>query len=171
MKVPSKAALFLAGWVCIAGTAWPQATPPRTESAPRVYFIRGTVRHAETSVAMNMVKVDLKRFTGETIATRFTRTTGDFEFAGLSRGSYILVVEAAGYETLQESVELISGPRSGIQLFLRKLPPTDPQSNRHVVSVRELSLPRKAREAYLKGVEAVHDHRTLNCLGGCVSRL
>ena len=160
MRSRSRMAILLGGWVCAAWATWGQATPPRTTPSTRVLFIRGTVRLAENETAVNLVKVDLKRFTGETVSTLFTRSNGDFEFSGLGRGNYILVVDAPGYEPVQEPVDLVSTPRSGIQLYLKKLPGT-PGSRDHKVSVRELTLPRKAREAYRKGLESAQEKRNL----------
>jgi hypothetical protein len=158
MALPFKTALLVVGWLCAAALAWPQATPPRTETSPRFLFIRGTVRLAENEAGVSSIKVDLKRFTGETVSTLFTRSNGDFEFGGLGRGSYILTIEAPGFEPVQEQIELASTSRSGVQLYLRKLPP-QPGTREHSVSVREYTLPRKARDAFRKGIETSQQRR------------
>lgn len=158
MTLRFKSALLLAACVCATSGAWAQAVPPRTETSPRFLFIRGTVRLAENESGVSSVKVDLKRFTGETVSSLFTRSNGDFEFGGLGRGSYILMIEASGFEPVQEQIELTSTSRSGVQLYLRKLPPR-PGTREHTVSVREYSLPRKARDAFRKGLETSQQRR------------
>ena len=109
-------ALFAVLVVHVAG-AFPcpaQTRQPPTSTPSPTLYIRGSLRDADNSRPMEMIKVDLKRMTGEVVSTAFTRSNGEFEFTGLPRGVYYIVVEERGFEPIRESVELLSSSRMGI---------------------------------------------------------
>ncbi len=137
--------------------SWSQGRVPGRDTTSRTLLIRGTLRNNDTSQPMENIKVDLKKLTGEVVSTAFTRTNGEFEFAGLSSGVYYLVVEEKGYEPLRESVELLGAPRWGVQLFLRRPLEFGKSAAGTTVSARELSIPRKAHEAMEKGLNRLHE--------------
>lgn len=145
------AALFL--------LALPAAAQRRTETPGRPYYIRGTVRLADSENPVEFLKVELRRFTGETLAATFTRTSGHFEFTGLTNGTYIVTIEQAGYEPIREQVEIISAPRVGLTLYLVAIPKLQPSGIGPSVSARELSLPSKALSAFRKGQELFYAKR------------
>ena len=86
--------LFIVGFaVLFAGAFLPdsaaQAQSNRRntqDTSARTYTVRGAVRSAVNDVAIEMVRVDLVRFTGETVGSTFTRSNGDFEFASVRNG-------------------------------------------------------------------------------------
>ncbi len=149
---------FLAALFAFPIRSWSQArpTPNVPNVPPRTFSIRGTVRNNDTSQPIEMVRVDLKRFTGETVATNFTRSNGDFEFGGLNNGVYYIVVDEKGYEPVREGVEIVGSSRSGIFIFLHKPLELRPAAPGNVISAHELSLPQKARDAAQKGVERLY---------------
>lgn len=133
----------------VDGTA--QRTAPGVGQLPRTFMLTGSVRDNDTGQPVEMVRVDLRRFTGETLATAFTRSNGEFEFSGLARGNYYLIVEEEGFEPIREQIEIINTDRRGVALqlsrpmIIRTALPVTP------ISARELSLPKKARDAFEKG--------------------
>lgn len=131
---------------------------PSTEAA-RAYTIAGQVRFNDTGRGVEMLRVELKRFTGENVATALAGGNGEFEFPGLMRGTYILSVVEDSYEPIQERVELANVDRRGVFLYLKKLtdPSTPPPGD--TVSARELGLPPKAVEEYRKGFKKLHEKR------------
>jgi len=154
------AGAFLAGLVVLAGLpAWSQGTPPvptpsatRAPTTPTRFFtIRGHVRFGATERAAEMVKIDLKRFTGEVVMTTFTRSNGEFEFTGLSGGMYYLVVEERGFEPIRQAVEIFGTSRLSELLYLVKPLQFNAGEPGETVSAHELTLPRKARDALHKG--------------------
>jgi Tfp pilus assembly protein PilF len=137
-----------------AASAWSQRRPPGGEQSPRNFTIRGTLRLQENERTVSMVKVDLRRFTGEMVQTTFTGTNGEFEFTGLSTGVYIIFVDEEGFEPIRHNVEIISTPIFGLFLYLqRTATSTAPPPPGHSISVRELTMPRKAKSALDKGIE------------------
>jgi tetratricopeptide (TPR) repeat protein len=99
-----------------------------------------------------MIRVDLKTFTGEIVNTSFTRTNGEFEFAGVGSGNYVLEVTEEGYEPIRESVDIHGTGRTGIFLYLREpLKVGATTSTAPSVDARELALSQKASDALNKG--------------------
>jgi Flp pilus assembly protein TadD len=113
--------------------------------------ISGVVADAESHVRMDGVRVDLHGASGGILATAFTTTNGNFQFNNIRSGSYELVFEQSGYQDDREHMD-IDAPVFGMTVQLKRVgggagSPTGP-----TVSVRELSIPRKAREAMDKGM-------------------
>jgi len=134
-----------------------QARPPSSSAAPRTFSIRGSVRNSDDGRAVEMVKVDLKRMTGEVVGTTFTRSNGEFEFAGLPNGLYIIVVEEKDFEPIRERVEILNSSVPGMFVFLRRPLVPSVSEPGSTVSAHELSLPRKAREAMQKGMQRLYE--------------
>ena len=136
-----------------AVSASAQVRPPSGNVTPRTYYLRGSVRTSDDGRPMEMIKVDLKRMTGEVIGTTFTRSNGEFEFNGLRNGMHYLVVEEKGYEPVRESVEIFHSSRPGLLIFLKRPIVVVSSEPGNIVSAHELSLPRRAREAMQKGMD------------------
>src|SRR5713101_5871775 len=98
-----------------------QARPPSTGSTARTFSLSGSIRNSDDGRPYEMVKVDLKRVTGEVLGTTFTRSNGEFEFYGLPNGLYLIVVEEKGFEPIRENVEIFNSARAGVYIFLMLL--------------------------------------------------
>ncbi|HEX9759920.1 MAG TPA: tetratricopeptide repeat protein [Candidatus Acidoferrales bacterium] len=158
----SMSLVFLAAASLLAvSPVWAQQRRPATDPPPATFTLRGTVRLAINEAGLEMVRVDLKRFTGETVSTRFTRVNGEFEFTGLSRGRYQIVVAERGYVASQEEIEIHNSSRAGVVVYLRKADPEFGVPTGNTVSAREAALPKKARESFEKGMEQVHEKQDL----------
>jgi Tfp pilus assembly protein PilF len=136
-----------------------QQRQPNVESS-RSFYIQGSLRKYDGNQPVEQIRVDLKKLTGEVVATAFTGSNGEFTFGGLSPGSYYVVVEEKGYEPISEHVVLFTAPRSGLYLFLKRPlefgTTSEPGST---VSAHELSLPSKARDAMQKGMERLYEKK------------
>jgi tetratricopeptide (TPR) repeat protein len=121
-------------------------------SRGRSFTISGVVSDAETRARLSGVRVDLQGLSGGILATSFTSENGGFEFVNLRQGSYQLIFEQVGYQDAREQLE-IEGPVFGVNVALRKL---IGGADGPTVSVRELSIPEKAREAMSKGVNLLY---------------
>ncbi len=97
--------------------------------------------------------MEIKLSTGTPVAAVYTDGDGGFQFAEVSSGRYTVAVNEPGYEPVQECVEagFVSG--QGLTLYLRETNSRPAGSSGYVVSVRELSIPGKAHNAYQKGLE------------------
>jgi len=130
-----------------------------TEPVPRLFSIRGNVRYMQDERPAEMVKIDLRRFSGETVGTTFTRSNGEFEFGGLTTGTFYIVIEEQGYEPVRDAIEILNSSRFGILVYLKKSAQVTPGESGTAVSVRELSLSPKARDALRKGIERLYERR------------
>jgi tetratricopeptide (TPR) repeat protein len=122
------------------------------------YSVTGTVREADGNRPLESVEVRLSTLTSGVAASTFTNSNGSFAFSDVPAGTYYLVVDEEGYERVQEEVNFSSRPPIAIQLSLR---PEVSFSGARVgrgptVSIRELSIPRRAREAMERGMSLLH---------------
>ncbi|HEX2714580.1 MAG TPA: tetratricopeptide repeat protein [Candidatus Acidoferrales bacterium] len=142
--------------VVSAAPCWPQSRPSNPGTTPRVFYIRGSVRTSDDGRIVEMAKVELKRSTGEVILTTFTRSNGDFEFAGLPNGVYYVVIEEKDFEPVREAVEIYNSSRPGVFIFLKRPLVIGAVEPGITVSAHELTLSRGAREAVQKGIERLY---------------
>ena len=118
------------------------------------FTISGSVSDAETHARIAGVRVDLQALSGGTLASEFTGSNGSFEFTNVRDGSYQLTFEQSTYQDAHETVE-VEGPVFGLNVLLRKFM-GGAGSGGPTVSVRELSIPEKARDAMTKGVSLLY---------------
>jgi tetratricopeptide (TPR) repeat protein len=122
---------------------------------PRTFSISGAVADSESRVRLNGVRVDLQALAGGILATAFTTAGGNFQFNNIRPGSYELIFVQPGYEDDREHLEL-DGPTFGMSVGLRRLGPGAGTPGAPTVSVRELSIPEKARDAMSKGMTLLY---------------
>jgi thioredoxin-like negative regulator of GroEL len=118
------------------------------------YTVRGNLRDTSTNRGAEGVKVELHEEGGATVSTTFTGTAGEFTFSNVGSGTYEISVLQIGYQPIDQQIS-VEDSVFGVQLLLRKA--TDqPGGKSATVSVRELSIPRKAHEYMLKGVNLLY---------------
>jgi Flp pilus assembly protein TadD len=123
---------------------------------PRTFSVSGKVSDAENHTQIVGVRVDLRAFTGGTVATAFTSGPGNFEFNNVTAGSYEIVIQQMGYQALTQRVD-VNGSIYGLFLELRATPRASSVTpGRQTVSARELSIPRKAHDAMEKGLALLY---------------
>ncbi len=143
-------------WVPPVAAQSQQPVPVPPEPAVRTANIQGYVRYASTEKPAEMAKVELRRFSGELVALEYTRSSGEFRFFNIAAASYVLSVSQDGYLPVQETVDISLGPRMGLLLYLREIKEPETEASGEVVSVRELSIPSKARTAFRRGLELAY---------------
>ena len=116
------------------------------------YSLSGTVIDRQSGLRLDGVRVDLNSASRGVVATTFT-TQGNFRFDNLRDGSYDISFNLTGYSQMDEHLE-VSGPVFGMTVILKPLNEAAPGAS--TVSVRELSIPAKAREAMSKGLLLLH---------------
>ncbi len=98
------------------------------------------------------VIVNIRSLSGGPFVSVLTDSSGHFQVGGLNSGGYEIVVEEAGYEPTRETLR-IYGPSPPLELHLRASNPSPVWRTDYTVSVRELRIPGKARNAFEKGLE------------------
>ena len=111
--------------------------------------LSGRVLLAGEEHAAAQARVELKRMSGNWTASAFANPNGEFAFVGLQFGTYLITVTAPECAPVEETIQVNS--RSGPLLLKlqRNISATAGRSS--MVSVRELSIPEKARKAFTKG--------------------
>ena len=112
------------------------------------YSVSGTVADRQSGLRLDGVRVDLNSANRGVVATTFT-TQGNFRFDNLRDGTYDITFNLTGYQEVEEHLE-VSGPIFGMTVSLK--PVNEAAKGSPTVSVRDLSIPQKAREAMNKGM-------------------
>jgi Flp pilus assembly protein TadD len=122
------------------------------------YSIRGTLRDAASTRHIEGIKVELRQLGGATVVTVLTGASGDFTFNDIRSGQYEIEVDELGYDSFHQQVS-VEDSVLDLQISLRKLITTHGESAGPTVSVRELSIPRKAHELMQKGLMLLYENR------------
>ena len=96
---------------------------------------------------------NIRSLAGGPFISVLTDWSGRFQVRGLNPGMYEIVVEEAGYEPTRETLQLLRGPSPPLELYLKASNPSPVRRTEYAVSVRELRIPGKARNAFEKGLE------------------
>jgi Tfp pilus assembly protein PilF len=99
------------------------------------------------------VIVNIRSLTGGPFVSVLTDWSGRFQVLGLDPGMYEIVVEEAGYEPTRATLQLLRGPSLPLELHLRASNASPVRRTNYAVSVRELRIPVKARNAFEKGLQ------------------
>jgi Flp pilus assembly protein TadD len=135
--------------LAVAGRA--QMTSRSSTPTTRRVTIDGTIRCEDNTAVPKRLRLDLNAPTGGVIASAFTDDNGRFSFTGITPGVYLIQVEEPGFEPIRESVDVSIGSFHGVTLSLRKILAPARTENGPMVSVHELALPQKARDALRDG--------------------
>ena len=135
----------------IAFTCRAQMTNRSNNNPSRKISIDGTIRTEDNSAIPRRLRVDLDAPTGGVVATVFTDDNGRFSFASVSPGNYLILVEETGFEPIRESIDASMGNYHALSLELRKVVARGNAENPGTISVHELALPQKARDALRDG--------------------
>src|SRR5258708_14428629 len=107
---------------------------------------RGPVYDAGGKRPAENVSVELPTLEGSMIAPQTTSSNGWFEFRGLPRGTYVIAINAAGFEPVNFNVDLALNSGRGNVIYLRPRPSNSTNSPHAMpISMHELSMPHKAR--------------------------
>jgi len=115
--------------------------------------IFGTVFVERGNRPIGGVIVNIRSLTEGPFVSVLTDWSGRFQVRGLNSGVYEIVVEEAGYEPIRETLQLLRGPSPPLELYLKTGNSSPVRRTDYAVSVRELRIPVKARNAFEKGLE------------------
>lgn len=113
--------------------------------------ITGHVRDAESGQPLTSVRVEVSPLGGVASVYVQTGTEGEFRIAGVQDGNYDLIIDEKGYKPYREHVTLANGNMLVLMITLEKAP-ADAEAPAAALSAHELTVPAKARDAYLKGM-------------------
>jgi Flp pilus assembly protein TadD len=133
---------------------WAQTLEPQRRGRDTTFFLEGTViDESQNPIPHARVKLGLLHSPG--VRQGHTNSDGRFIFQTLTEGSYMLEVQAAGFETKGEEISILSTSRN-VRLVLRSSSQQQTPSDGppRAVSASELQVPAKARKLYQKGLES-----------------
>jgi len=113
--------------------------------------IFGTVFLEGANRPIGDIIVNIRSLVGGPFASFLTDRAGRFQVRGLDPGVYEIVVEEPVYEPVRETLRLY-GTSPPLELHLRESNPSPVWRTDYAVSVRELRIPGKARNAFEKGL-------------------
>jgi tetratricopeptide (TPR) repeat protein len=116
----------------------------------RSFLVGGTVRDAVTNQAPEGQLVELYVFDGSLVSQIFTTPDGAFDFGSQPADTYDVVVNRDGYERVDQQISLTRNTQD-IMIELRRKGPDPNAPTGALVSLRELSIPRKAHDDMEKG--------------------
>jgi tetratricopeptide (TPR) repeat protein len=121
------------------------------------HTLRGDVRVTANSGPLTAVRIQLQR-QGMTIQVAFLRANG-FEFLNIQGGQYTLVVDAPGYETVRQDVD-VPGDWPTIDLH----PQRNALQPAEAVSVWNLGVPKSARRQFAAAQSKLLEHDCMHAL-------
>jgi Tfp pilus assembly protein PilF len=97
--------------------------------------------------------VNIRSVTGGPFVSVLTDWSGRFQTRGLDPGMYEIVVEEPSYDPARVTLQLPRGASPPLELYLKASNPSPVRRTDYAVSVRELRIPVKARNAFEKGLQ------------------
>ncbi len=144
----------------------PDSRPPGTAPGlSRTFTIQGRVVPAPgESQLPELMTVTLSTFSGGVIQTRLVRS-GIFEFKGVGQGRYLVRLECEGFQSVEESLDLLQRPGAGMEFLqlsmgarLRSGPEVPPPGTT-TVAANFLAAPVKAQKELEKAQRASQQQR------------
>ena len=122
------------------------------------YSLDGNVSDENNHQPMVGIRVDLKQAEGIAVNNTFTSSSGTFEFVGLTNGNYIVEIDVKGYEPVRQAVEIRNQSQLGVSISMTKsaFVANPAASSGATISAHQLSVPRKARDEYEKGIDLLY---------------
>jgi tetratricopeptide (TPR) repeat protein len=139
--------------VCAGVTAQTFSSFPTQHSPGEQGSIVGRVLIGQSQSAADLRVSVLEMLSGAVVASTYTNASGGFEFDNIPYGTYEITA-TAGVDESREQVRLVS-PRAEVSLRMTAPAEGADAGNADSVSVNDLKVPKKAREAYHKAEAAL----------------
>jgi tetratricopeptide (TPR) repeat protein len=136
---------------------------PKTAKQEASGTISGTVYLPGSKEPASQVAVSLKSHEAGIFRSVLTDYDGHFEVLELPAGKYEISIEEQGYQTYRSTAEF-DGSSLKLEPHLTSLAAPQPAQNANTVSVRELTIPGKAKEEYRKGLVSLAKKELANSL-------
>ena len=167
-KAPQQRLLVrsVAGWIAMTCLILVQASRGQSGSFPEMRkTISGEVQFQATGAPAIGVEVRLEELGGPLVATAQTDWSGRFRFSNLQEGTYTVSIEMPGYAPIQQATQSFDSPQDIVLQLTQNNPPAQRVGGENLVSVRELRIPDKARDALQKGMERLQKKDAAGSLG------
>jgi len=115
------------------------------------HVINGFVREEGSNALVQGATLEIFASGSRVKPSVMSGTNGEFQFHELHAGDYSIVATKSGYETATLSVAVLLGSSPSVTISLRKSDSSQPAASTKTISVHQLSVPEKAREAFNNG--------------------
>jgi tetratricopeptide (TPR) repeat protein len=132
----------------------PSGSPNRAQ-------LHGQVRFAQGGAPAFNILVRLERFDGGVVDQQYTDRNGRFIFSGLRPLTYNVSIHTAGYEDVQQQVELVTKNSDYIIFTLKADSSSAGASSTTPAVVLDVKVPLAARKEYEKGCAAILEEKRL----------
>jgi tetratricopeptide (TPR) repeat protein len=131
--------------------------------ATNTVSLTGTVYSEGQSRAVSQATVQLCDSGGTQIAVTMTNDSGEFFFRYIDRNTYILKIDANGFQSQEIHVDLSFTSDRGMSVFLMpNAAPASVASPASAVSTHEMSMPQKARDLMASGMKKIYQDKDSN---------
>jgi tetratricopeptide (TPR) repeat protein len=155
------AILFLS----VTAIVWAPAAMAQASSSEQTNgIISGTVLLKADNRPASQVAVRLKSHAAGIFRSVLTDFEGHFEVRSLPPSTYDIVVEEPGYEPTETSARL-DGSSSKLVLYLHSSNTAQSERSKYTVSARQLMIPGKARDEFVKGLKSLEKRDLSASLG------
>lgn len=121
------------------------------------HTISGFVREEGSNTPITAVELEISSSGSRVRPSVTSGTEGEFVFKGLPDGEYSIVASKTGYETTTVTVTVMRAGSPQVSIPLRRSTPEKLVSPGDSISVRELTVPERARAAYDRGRRLLED--------------
>lgn len=126
------------------------------QGAPEPRTLSGNVYYAGGNQPAENIPVELHSSEGSLIAPQATSSTGWFEFRGLKRDVYTIMINVDGFEPVNFNVDLYFSSSRGNVIYLKSRSNDSKKPAVKTVSAHELSMPQKARDLMESGKKKLY---------------
>ncbi len=139
----------------------PLNTPGQFGTTGNPVSLTGTVFSSPGNQRIEHATVRLCDSGGNLIEQSLTTDSGEFGFRGIEHGTYILKVDAAGYQAAEINVDLNFASDRGLRVELKPLETGQPAADapRSTVSAHETSMPQRSRDLVSAGRKKLYLER------------
>jgi Flp pilus assembly protein TadD len=115
------------------------------------HSISGFVREEGSNSLLQGARLEIFTSGSRAKPSVMSGTDGEFQFSELDAGDYSIVATKSGYDVATTSVSVLLGDSPSITVILRRTDSPKSVASTSTISVRQLSLPPKAQEAFRNG--------------------
>lgn len=122
--------------------------------------LTGTIFAEGKSAPVPQATVQLCDSGGIQLAVTVTNDSGEFFFRYIDRNTYILKIDANGFQSQEAHVDLSFGSERGMSVFLKPTSaPAPAGGSASAVSAHEMSMPKEARDLMALGMKKIYQDK------------
>jgi tetratricopeptide (TPR) repeat protein len=122
---------------------------------PQKKVLSGYIREEGSGHLITGARIELQNAMGTPIGSAYSDGNGAYQFDDIGGGDCYVLVQHDGYEAFRQFVRPDGSGHVYKDVFLRPVSPESKPKSINPVSEHQLSIPRKARESFDKGIQLI----------------